>query len=96
MIIYPDKPWTDGQEFSFILSNGTYVVGIYNAAKNAWSLQRVLPETLNVRPPIFSDNPPTVILTLTCLMTSLSLVTSGMTPLMMLVLLNMCGMGLSG
>ena len=60
MIIYPDKPWTDGQEFSFILSNGTYVVGTYNAAKNAWSLQRVLPETLNVRPPIFSDNPPTV------------------------------------
>ena len=60
MIIYPDKPWTDGQEFSFILSNGTYVVGTYNAAKNAWSLQRVLPETINSRPPIFSDNPPTV------------------------------------
>ena len=60
MIIYPDKPWTDGQEFSFILSNGTYVVGTYNAAKNAWSLQRVLPETLNSRPPIFSDREPTV------------------------------------
>ena len=61
VIIYPDKPWTDGQTFDFILSNGTYIVGTYNEPKNAWSMQRVLPEQLNnQRPPIFSDNEPTV------------------------------------
>ena len=48
------------RHFLLFSPDGTYVVGTYNAAKNAWTFQRVLPETLNSRPPIFSDNPPTV------------------------------------
>ena len=60
MIIYPDKPWEDKQTFSFIQPDGTYILGTYNLPKNSWTFQRVLPETLNRRPPIFSDNPPTV------------------------------------
>ena len=54
MIIYPDKPWIDGQQFS--PSPG--VTGTYSSSKNAWSFTRsggnvstqdVL--TVNVRPP---------------------------------------------
>ena len=61
MIIYPPKPWTNGETFSFIQPDGTYILGTYNLPKNSWTLQRVLPESLsNRRPPIFSDTPPTV------------------------------------
>jgi hypothetical protein len=39
MIIYPDKPWTDGQEFEFNTADGL-VIGTYNETKNAWSFTR--------------------------------------------------------
>ena len=38
MIIYPDKPWEDGQDFRLFSPDGTYIVGTYNLPKNAWSL----------------------------------------------------------
>ena len=41
MIIYPDKPWEDGQQFKTTDSNGQEVVGTYDAEKNAWSFTRL-------------------------------------------------------
>ena len=63
MIIYPDKPWNDGQTFKHTTPEGEEVVGIYDKSKNAWSFTRVQPtvgsggivttadvRTLNLRP----------------------------------------------
>ena len=45
MIIYPDKPWSDGQEFELTLEDGTRVVASYKAAKNSWTLKRIVDES---------------------------------------------------
>jgi len=44
MIPYPDKPWEDGQQFTYIDKNGEEVVGTYDAGKNAWSFTRLSEE----------------------------------------------------
>ena len=36
MIIYPDKPWYDGQEFEHITSEGQKLVGTYDEAHKTW------------------------------------------------------------
>ena len=40
MITYPDRPWTDGQSFEYVISDDEMVVGTYNQAKNAWTFVR--------------------------------------------------------
>ena len=50
MISYPDKPWNDGQTFSVTQKDGTYVVGIYNESKNAWSFTRLTQPPVEVPP----------------------------------------------
>ena len=59
-IPYPDKPWEDGQEFEYLLEDGTIVKGTYDSDKNAWEFVRVEVDSSNVRPPIFSPDEPTV------------------------------------
>jgi len=36
-IAYPDKPWTDGQSFTYITTNGDELVGVYYKATNSWT-----------------------------------------------------------
>lgn len=42
MIIYPDKPWSDGQTFKITLEDGTNVIGSYKESKNSWTMKRVV------------------------------------------------------
>ena len=58
-IPYPDKPWEDGQQFEYLLEDGTMVKGTYYADKNAWEFVRIEVDASNSRPPIFSPNEPT-------------------------------------
>ena len=57
-IPYPNKPWVDGQQFAYFLSDGAKVVGTYDLAKNAWTLNRYEPDD-PTRPPIVQPDPPT-------------------------------------
>tara|TARA_R110002012_G_scaffold201794_1_gene370901 strand:- start:133 stop:429 length:297 start_codon:yes stop_codon:yes gene_type:complete len=56
MITYPDKPWTNGEQFTYTTSDGSKVVGTYNSSKNAWEFTRIgvvttnEVETINTRP----------------------------------------------
>lgn len=36
-IPYPSKPWSDGQTFSYTLTDGSTGVGTYSSSKNAWT-----------------------------------------------------------
>ena len=56
-INYPNKPWTDGQVFSFLTPGSDAVTGTYNANKNAWTFARQVDSDI-VRPAIFAK--PTV------------------------------------
>jgi hypothetical protein len=47
MITYPDKPWVDGEQFTYTVSDNEEVVGTYDAAKNAWTLTRSSSITTN-------------------------------------------------
>ena len=41
MSIYPDKPWSDGQQFTTTNDNGETIFGVYSSSSNAWSFVRV-------------------------------------------------------
>ena len=36
-ITYPDRPWTDGQTFTYLTPSGDVLVGVYTEASNSWS-----------------------------------------------------------
>lgn len=40
MIVFPAKPWTDGQQFTHTTSDGTTLTGEYDSAKNSWKFSR--------------------------------------------------------
>jgi len=58
MINYPDRPWTDGQSFTYTVDDDI-VVGTYSESKNSWTFTRVAKATSG-RDPIFSDTEPAV------------------------------------
>ena len=39
MINYPDKPWTNGLEFTHTTNEGETLVGTYDAIRNTWSFR---------------------------------------------------------
>jgi len=41
MINYPNKPWTNGQQFEYTNAGGEKIVGSYSELRNAWSFTRV-------------------------------------------------------
>ena len=58
MIIYPDKPWTNGQEFSHVTNDNDTLIGTYDLPNNTWSFRRLVSPSAG-RSPIFSDVEPT-------------------------------------
>ena len=40
MIIYPDRPWSDGQEFEHTGSNGEILVGTYDQPNQTWNFRK--------------------------------------------------------
>ncbi len=40
MIIYPNKPWSDGQTFIHTTPDGEELIGVYDESKNAWTFYR--------------------------------------------------------
>ena len=40
MIIYPDRPWSDGQEFEHTGSNGDILVGTYDQPNQTWNFRK--------------------------------------------------------
>jgi hypothetical protein len=46
MIVFPDKPWTDGQEFNHLSDDGRDLIGTYIEADNTWSFRYVSPPVL--------------------------------------------------
>ena len=40
MIQYPPKPWQDGDIFRHTASDGTELIGVYEAQKNTWTFTR--------------------------------------------------------
>ena len=58
MIIYPDKPWTNGQEFSHVTNDNDTLIGTYDLPNNTWSFRKLVSPSAG-RSPIFSDVEPT-------------------------------------
>ena len=58
MIIYPDKPWYDGQEFGHTSQEGLKYIGTYDQENNTWSFRYIEPVSNPERPRIFSNTPP--------------------------------------
>ena len=78
MIIYPQKPWADGQTFQHTASDGSVLTGVYDSGKNVWTFYRTNEDgsgagalvttadvkTLNVRPTTVKDpRDPTIVTT---------------------------------
>ena len=43
MINFPDKPWEDGQRFTYTNKDDELIVATYDASKNAWTFTRIMP-----------------------------------------------------